>query len=329
MDGQGFLSLYAGLEDIDGPASFNRWREGLPGALQRLFAGARHGDLPRWHEALAALPSWPAGRVELDRAAVAVRCNTLHDGRARAVLEQTLRAFTPWRKGPYDLHGVSIDSEWRSDLKWERLAPHISPLKGRLVLDAGSGNGYHCWRMHGAGARAVIGIDPTWLYVMQYLAVQHFIRSGSVFVLPCALEALPEQLEAFDTVFSMGVLYHRRSPLDHLRELYACLRPGGELVLETLVVEGDEHRTLVPRGRYARMKNVWFIPSPDMLAIWLERCGFGQVRCVDVCTTTTEEQRVTGWSGSASLADFLDPDDPAKTVEGHPAPRRALLIARR
>ncbi|PMC22346.1 tRNA 5-methoxyuridine(34)/uridine 5-oxyacetic acid(34) synthase CmoB, partial [Klebsiella aerogenes] len=44
----------------------------------------------------------------------------------------------------------------------------------------------------------------------------------------------------------MGVLYHRRSPLDHLWQLKDQLAPGGELVLETLVIEGDENTVLVP-----------------------------------------------------------------------------------
>src|SRR5690606_31269080 len=133
--------------------------------------------------------------------------------------------------------------------------------KDRLVLDVGCGNGYHCWRMAGAGARAVLGIDPTPLYVLQYLAVQHFMRSSKAFVLPLALENLPPNLRIFDTVFSMGVLYHRRSPIDHLIDLRNCLAPGGELVLETLVIDGEEGATLVPEDRYARMRNVWFIPS--------------------------------------------------------------------
>lgn len=59
----------------------------------------------------------------------------------------------------------------------------------------------------------------------------------------------------------MGVLYHRRSPLEHLWQLKDQLVQDGELVLETLVVEGDENTVLVPGDRYAQMRNVYFIPS--------------------------------------------------------------------
>lgn len=318
---------YSGLELIEGNEAFNRWRSGLPDLIARELAPDRHGNFPEWQDVLRDLPLLPTTCIDCNAAAVKAGAAYPPDPAENAKLEQRLRRFMPWRKGPFDMHGVFIDSEWRSDWKWDRLKDHIQPLRDRLVLDVGCGNGYHCWRMAGAGARAVLGIDPTALYVMQYLAVQHFIRSSGVFVLPLALESLPPNLRAFDTVFSMGVLYHRRSPLDHLLDLRGCLAPGGELVLETLVVDGGAGVTLMPRSRYARMRNVWFIPSCPTLEIWLQRCGFTDIRLVDVAATSIMEQRVTSWSGTASLRDFLDPLDSSRTVEGYPAPRRAIFLA--
>jgi tRNA (mo5U34)-methyltransferase len=211
--------------------------------------------------------------------------------------------------------------------------PHISPLDDRLVLDVGCGNGYHCWRMAEAGARRVVGIDPTALFLAQFLAVRRLMQPMAarlverVWMLPLGIEAMPSALGRFDTVFSMGVLYHRRSPIDHLLELRGALRPGGQLVLETLVVDGDASRTLVPEGRYAKMRNVWFIPSTAMLENWLRRCGYRDIRTVDVTPTTIAEQRSTEWMTFESLADFLDPADTRLTIEGHPAPQRAVLVA--
>ena len=169
----------------------------------------------------------------------------------------------------------------------------------------------------------------TILFLMQYLAVKRYAPEAPFWFAPLRMEELPANSAAFDTVFSMGVLYHRRSPLDHLLELTGALRPGGELVLETLVVEGDERAVLMPEGRYAAMRNVFFLPSSAHLAIWLRRCGFEDVRCVDETVTTTDEQRPTDWMRFQSLPDFLDPDDPSRTREGHPAPRRATLVARK
>ncbi len=200
-------------------------------------------------------------------------------------------------------------------------------MAGRTVLDVGCGSGYHMWRMLGAGARLVVGIDPMQLFLCQFEAVRKLLGNDQrAHLLPLGIEQLPE-LKAFDTVFSMGVLYHRRSPLDHLFQLKNQLVSGGELVLETLVVEGDDQQVLVPGERYAQMRNVYFIPSTGALKNWLEKCGFVDVKIVDYSVTSTGEQRRTDWMTSESLAEFLDPHDPGKTVEGYPAPLRAVLVA--
>lgn len=281
----------------------------------------RHGDLTRWRAALAALPAKPTEDRDLAADCVRVGVADADTG----MLREQLQAFHPWRKGPFCLHGVHIDAEWRSDWKWRRVAAHLAPLTGRRVLDVGSGNGYYALRMLGAGASLVLGVDPTLLYVAQFAAIRHFTGPLPAFVLPLALEALPAT-GCFDTVFSMGVLYHRRDPHEHLARLHAQLGPGGELVLETLVVAGETPSVLVPNGRYAKMKNVWAIPSIAQACRWLEEAGFTRVRCVDDTVTSTDEQRASDWMRFESLRDFLDPHDPTRTIEGHPAPRRAVFI---
>jgi len=163
--------------------------------------------------------------------------------------------------------------------------------------------------------------------VMQFHAVRKLYGDAAIYVLPLTLEQLPSPLALFDTVFSMGVLYHRRSPIDHLQDLRSCLRPGGELVLETLVTEGDCHHVMMPGERYAKMRNVWFLPSCEALLHWLKRCGFRNIRLIDVNQTTVEEQRRTDWMTFNSLQDFLDPENQNLTCEGMPAPRRAIVIA--
>jgi len=302
--------------------------DALPGLSAHALDPARHGDLGRWQAVLAGLPRVVPSRVDVDADLPLIGAQDDCSASTRASIEELLRQLHPWRKGPYLVHGVHIDSEWRSDLKWRRLAGHIEPLRGKTVLDVGCGNGYHCWRMAGAGAKCVVGIDPTLLSVMQFQAVRHFAGDWPVCVLPLGIEDMPKNMPAFDTVFSMGVLYHRRSPIDHLLELRGLLRTGGELVLETLVVEGTDGQVLLPEGRYARMRNVWFIPSPATLAGWLKRCGYRDVRLVDVTPTTVQEQRATDWMRFQSLADCLAAGDPALTVEGLPAPKRAILLAK-
>ena len=308
-------------------SSLARWAKLLPSQMAAC-RNRRHGDFDVWIQHIEALPQIPAQRVELDRDCISALPRQALPAEMLRDLETGLKQLHPWRKGPFNIHGVHIDTEWRSDWKWRRLQQAITPLNGRRVLDVGCGNGYHCWRMIGAGAELVIGIDPTQLYLAQFLAIGKFLGTQwPVHLLPLGIEDIPPELHAFDSVFSMGVLYHRRSPLDHLLELRGCLRRGGELVLETLVIEGPEGSTLLPSGRYAKMRNVWFIPSPETLAGWLLRCGFRDIRIVDVSFTTTEEQRATEWMRFESLADYLDPSDPSRTIEGYPAPRRAIVTA--
>lgn len=316
------------VHDIFLEHGLDAWAKTLPQQYQRALAQGRHGDMDRWQAVLAQLPQVTAKQSRLTGDMVSTDDGAGQDAALTNATETLLKQLKPWRKGPYRLHGVHVDTEWRSDMKWRRLQPHIQSLAGRRVLDVGCGNGYHAWRMAGEGAQLVVGIDPTQLFWAQFQAVQHFIGTQyPVYFLPIGIEDVPPGLAAFDTVFSMGILYHRRSPLDHLLELKACLRPGGELVLETLVIDGKLGETLLPPGRYAKMRNTWFIPSPDTLQSWATRCGFRNARIVDVSTTTTDEQRTTPWMDFESLADFLDPQDPSRTLEGHPAPRRAILLA--
>ena len=275
-----------------------------------------HGDLPRWQAALpSTVPGWRIDRGVLVAGETPDRSP-----------ESPLRELIPWRKGPLRLGGVAIETEWRSDWKWDRIAPHVD-LDGRTVLDVGAGNGYFGWRMLDAGAASVLACDPTLVFTMQFAAIRHFTGACANHLLPLRLEDLPEDLSGFDVVASLGVLYHRRDEQAHLRDLHARLGEGGQLVLETLIVEDERDVVLEPGGRYARMRNVHALPSPTRLRRWLEHAGFGNPVIVDMTWTTPDEQHTTDWMPFHSLREALDPENPALTVEGHPAPLRAVVIA--
>ena len=288
---------------------------------ERLADGA-HGDLPRWRAAIERLPALVPEAVEFANT-VAVR-GTIHEA-GRVVLAEALDTLHPWRKGPFELFGVRIETEWRSDWKWRRVAPHVGRLEGQRILDVGCGNGYFGWRMLTAGARLVVGIDPTHLCCMQYRSVGRTSPSPSTGVRPLPHQQPPRAL--FDAAFSMGVIYHRRDPLEHARRLFDCLTPGGRGVVESLVVTAGPD--LVGAERYARMRNVHVVPAITSLIRWLREAGFTDVEVVDVTRTTTDEQRSTPWMRSDSLAAALDPADPTRTVEGLPAPVRAIVLARK
>ena len=301
------------------------WLETLPLQLKE-WETQTHGDYAKWSKIVDFLPDLHADEIDLKSAVKSDRTSPLSGGEKQRIIHH-LKQLMPWRKGPYHLFGIHIDCEWRSDFKWDRVLPHLAPLQGRTILDVGCGSGYHMWRMVGEGAKMVVGIDPTELFLCQFEAVRKLLNNDRrANLIPLGIEQM-QPLAAFDTVFSMGVLYHRKSPLDHLSQLKNQLVKGGELVLETLVVDGDVNTVLVPTDRYAKMKNVYFIPSVAALINWLEKVGFTNVRCVDVATTTLEEQRKTDWLENESLIDFLDPNDHSKTIEGYQAPKRAVILA--
>jgi tRNA (mo5U34)-methyltransferase len=318
----GYDRLYRWLQD----SPLAHWLESVPQLAEERLAG--HGDMPRWLEALAQLPDLTPESLDLSAPCLRIGSAGQVDEATRQQIRETLMAFHPWRKGPFCPYGIHLDTEWRSDWKWARLERRID-LTDKLVLDVGSGNGYYGWRMLGNGAKRVIAIDPTVGYVMQYVAMRHFIGEQPMHVLPLTLEALPQGNGVFDTVFSMGVIYHRKDHMEHLEQLIRHLKPGGELILEGLVIEGASGEALHPRGRYAKMKNVHTIPTTGTMMQWLAEAGLTGVELLDVSPTTVEEQRRTAWMHFESLVDYLDPQDPALTVEGHPAPARAVVTARR
>ncbi len=280
----------------------------------------RHGRFSQWWALLDQIPSTAPTRIELDSDAPRAVGSTLP--------ESFWRELGPWKKGPFQIGETFLDAEWRSCLKWDRVREIASPLDDRKVLDVGTGNGYFLLRSAGAGARFTLGLEPSAHYCAQFLALASVFRCDRIALLPATSSEFTYGCRAFDTVLSMGVLYHRRSPLDHLAELRSFLSPGGELVLETLVVPGTEGYSLVPRDRYAMMRNVWFIPSVPTMTAWLRRLGFVDIRVSEPVTTTPQEQRTTRFTNQPSLADFLDPHDPTRTIEGYPAPARAIWVAK-
>ncbi|WP_334324831.1 tRNA 5-methoxyuridine(34)/uridine 5-oxyacetic acid(34) synthase CmoB [Gilliamella apicola] len=306
----------------------SKWLEVLPAQLANWQKSNIDNRFNQWLNSIKHLPTIKPYQIDLLNSVTVESEQPISIGDQQRIT-QLLKNMMPWRKGPFHLYGINIDTEWRSDWKWERLIPHINNLAGKTVLDVGCNSGYHLWRMVGAGAKLAVGIDPMALYLCQFEAIRKLLGNDQrAHLLPLGIEELPK-LNAFDTVFSMGVLYHRRSPLDHLFQLKDQLVDGGQLVLETLVIDGELHQALMPGERYAQMRNVYFIPSVPTMINWLHKCGFSDVKMVDKSVTSLDEQRKTEWMTSDSLADFLDPNDSSKTIEGYPAPMRAVFIAKK
>ena len=286
-----------------------------------------NGNIPKWSQAIETIDALPKGKISLKKPYIIINNDSIDS----ESLITELRKLIPWRKGPFMINDLVLESEWDGDMKWQRITRHIKPLENKLVLDVGAGNGYFTLRMAMEGAKRALGIEPFLLFNYQFRAIKSMIESPlSALLLPVRLEDMPKK-PIFDTVFSMGVLYHQRDHMTHLSQLREMMAPNAELVIETLIVDNPEDYILIPKHRYAQMRNVYSLPSIKTLKSWLNDANFNNIRVVDVSKTTTAEQRKTPWIGEngASLEDFLDPLDDSLTIEGYPAPTRAIIICDR
>ena len=243
------------------------------------------------------------------------------------LLEENVKKLIPWRKGPFSLAGLDIDSEWQSNKKYNLLRPHFD-LKDKIVADVGCNNGYYMFRMLEDKPKRLVGFDPAPHFNIQFNIVNHFVKSDIKFEL-LGVEHLEQYEHKFDFIFMLGVLYHRSDPISSLKSLNRALNKGGELIVDSFMIDGDHEMCLTPNDRYAMIPNIYFIPTVNCFKNWLNRAGFIDVELIEITTTDSDEQRVTPWTFEQSLDNFLDPEDKTKTVEGYPAPKRAYLKARK
>ncbi len=242
-------------------------------------------------------------------------------------IEKVAKEMMPWRKGPFDLFGLFIDTEWQSFFKYNLLEPHFN-LRGKRVADVGCNNGYYMFRMLKHEPELLVGFDPSALYKTQFDFINNFVKSDIKYEL-LGVEHLPFYEHKFDTVFCLGVLYHRSDPVGMIKDLAKGIEKGGELFLDTFIIDGDDDICLSPEKTYSKIPNIYFVPTIKVLKNWCERAGFINIEVLDIISTTEDEQRSTPWIQGQSLENFLDSQDSTKTVEGYPAPKRAYIKAER
>ncbi|MCG3701967.1 tRNA 5-methoxyuridine(34)/uridine 5-oxyacetic acid(34) synthase CmoB [Aliarcobacter butzleri] len=243
------------------------------------------------------------------------------------IIVQTAKKLIPWRKGPFKIFDLEIDSEWQSNIKYNLIRPYFK-LKDKIVADIGCNNGYYMFRMLEDCPKRLIGFDPSPLTLHQFEFINHFVKSDIVYEM-LGVEHLEFYNHKFDFIFMLGVLYHRADPVGTLKSLARGLNSKGEILIDTFMIDGDDEICLTPNKRYSKIPNIYFIPTIPALKNWLERAGFENIEVLATTVTTSEEQRKTPWSFDESLEDFLDPNDSSKTVEGYPAPKRVYVKARK
>ena len=304
------------------------WSKKLREILQKTQKTKKHGHINTWKNVINGLPIKEKRNVTLNKSVISVKNIELNDTE-KEITKNILKELSPWRKGPFSVDDIFIDSEWKSNRKWDRVKSIISPLDDKTVLDVGCGNGYYSFRMIGEGAKLVIGIDPSDLFMMQFRAISHFINPIQVYLLRLQLQDLPSNKSLFDSVFSMGILYHQKSHHRHLSKCAALLKPGGELVLETIIFPGKSNFINSGNQRYSQMRNVWYLPNLNELTTWLKIAGFTKIKLGSINRTSIDEQRSTEWMTTQSLIDGLDPKNHDLTIEGYPAPHRIVIVCKK
>ena len=242
------------------------------------------------------------------------------------VTKELLHKLLPWRKGPFSIGDIFIDSEWRSHYKWDRFMALNLDLKDKNILDVGSGNGYYGFRMLGQGARLVICLEPNLNHLTQFAAINSFIRSEDIKMIPERVEELSFSEKLFDIIFSMGLMYHQRDPRLHLMTLCSHLKKDGYLVLETIIAPPEFGDMLIPDDRYANMSNVWQIHTDKGIEKLVNDLGLTIIDMDSSVITSNQEQRTTVWMPFRSLSSAINPKDKNLTIESLPIPSRKIFI---
>lgn len=245
------------------------------------------------------------------------------DDKIKNQIYETAISLKPWRKGPFDILQTYIDSEWQSFIKFNILKPFLN-LQGKVVGDIGCNNGYYLFRMLNFNPAKLVGFDPCIRPYLQFKFINHFVNSNINFEL-LGVEHLPFYEHKFDTLFCLGVLYHRSDPIKCLKELKISLNNNGELFLDTMIINSDKEIALCPSKTYSKIPNIYFVPSIKALQNWCERAKFKDFTILATKKTDNNEQRKTSWIDGESLGNFLSEEDENITIEGYPAPLRAYI----
>ena len=279
---------------------------------------------PRW-EAIKELPTVNDIEIKIGDA-IEVISNNLSKEDEKYIYD-TAKLIQPWRKGPFQISTTFIDSEWQSHIKYDLIRPYFD-IKDKIVGDIGCNNGYYLFKMMAEKPKKLVGFDPSSIPYCQFKFLDHFIQSGIKYEL-LGVEHVEFYEHKFDVLFCLGVLYHRPDPIGSLKSLYKGLNFGGELILDTFMIDGEDEICLTPKKRYSKIPNIYFIPTVNALKNWCYRAGFEEVEVLEISKTKLEEQRKTEWINTESLDDFLDNEDNNKTVEGYPAPKRVYIKAKK
>lgn len=183
------------------------------------------------------------------------------------------KELKPWRKGPFKIDDLFIDTEWQSFIKFNILKPFMNEISQKCVADIGCNNGYYMFKMLEFNPAKLIGFDPSIKYRLQFELINALAKTPIEYEL-LGVEDLPRYGLKFDVIFCLGVIYHRSDPIKMLKDLKAGLNKNGVVFLDTMYIEDEREIALVPNKTYSKIPNIYFVPSISALKNWCERAGF-------------------------------------------------------
>lgn len=312
-----YLSLLSEAADTESIARIHSERQSWVNQNKKGFL--------RYREPFLELSKFHADHLDFlgDTVIIGNADEVTHDDQKK--IQASLQAFMPWRKGPFSVFGIDIDAEWRSERKWRRLEPALPDLTGKVIADIGCNNGYYMFRMAPSRPRLVLGFEPSVQHYYCFKALNSMAGRRELDIDLLGVEHLQLFTASFDVVFLMGIIYHRPSPVDTLRNIYTALKPGGSLIVESQAIPGNDPIALFPEETYAKVPGTYFVPTGSCLANWMKKAGFINIDIFCSHPMSTEEQRQTAWMTFESYNDFISTADPGITVEGYPAPWRVFL----
>jgi tRNA (mo5U34)-methyltransferase len=198
--------------------------------------------------------------------------------------------------------------------EWEVLS--LPALEGKSVLDIGAWDGWFSFRCEEAGAKRVVALDH-YAWALDHAAQRkYFLRCLEEGVTPEEWENVPElwdetlpgkrpfdlvhrhrrsrveavvrdfptadasDLEAFDIVLFLGVLYHLRDPFLALRRVAKVTRELAVIETVCMVVPGQEHHPLwelFPTDELADDPTNWWAGNAKGIESMCRAAGFGRV----------------------------------------------------
>ena len=185
----------------------------------------KHGTHRQWLDILKALPNINTKYLDYSGNQIVIgRPNEINATEIK-ILENELFKLNPWRKGPFNIFGLEIDSEWRSEKKWERIKNYLPNNKGMRIGDLGCSNGYYAYKLLGLSPELIIGMDKTALFIIQFLSTKFYTKQiQELLILPCSAEEFSQENFDFDLILSMGILYHVKNPESHINTLNKLIK---------------------------------------------------------------------------------------------------------